>query len=90
VPIEEPLIAGFASRVMFHLSDAPLSAAVVTALEPSLDGKFSTVVLDIDVFQESDLGCSTEEITPVFQSLRALKDELFFSYIGPRAKEMFA
>jgi uncharacterized protein (TIGR04255 family) len=83
-----PFVSGFVSRVVIHDPDSRITAAVVQALEPPLEGRYVPVILDIDVFQQDVSNLSPDAILARFEQLREMKNRVFFGSITDTTLEM--
>lgn len=83
-----PFVSGFVSRVVINDPMAGVTTAVVQALEPSTDGRYVPLILDIDVSQQNVSNLSQDEVLSRFEELRNAKNRAFFGSITNRALEM--
>lgn len=64
-------------------------AVITEMMEPIADSsKALPLILDIDVFREAALDVN-DRIWETFESLRNLKNDIFFKSVTPKAKELF-
>jgi len=88
-PIGDSRFTAFFHRDAYRLNDRNLSANVSTALEPSLDGRSTTLMIDIDAYREGPLPLSGDSLPSLFAELRELKNRIFFSLLADQALERF-
>ena len=88
-PLAALSVTQFVHRTQYRNLKTNLNAGVVIALEPALDGKASTIVIDIDAYAGGSFECDLQTLGTKFRSLRMFKDDLFFAIVGPRALERF-
>ena len=71
--------------------DPPRGIRVITTqvLEKPVDASSLTVILDIDVFRLADLGVHADELRPTLETLRDVKNEVFFGSITERTAELY-
>ena len=90
VPPELPQTIGtFLTRVVILDSESGLAANVTQALEPPVDPRFTTVILDIDAFQVKELKPQDPVIRETFDLLRVFKNRIFFSHITEGTARLF-
>lgn len=88
-PVDDAQFTAFFHRDHYRFADSKFSSNVSTALEPSIDGTSSTIMIDVDVFREGLLGAESQELMSIFSQLRTLKNRVFFSLLAPAALERF-
>lgn len=75
-----------------HVDDTArnASAAIIQALEPQVDPSAISLLLDIDAYRDRlTLDPNDPSIPQMFQSLRELKNEVFFACITERTAETY-
>ena len=74
-----------------HVADEQREAAavVVQALEPQFDPNVMSLLLDIDAYHEGTLEPDDPNLPALFQSLRELKNQIFYAAITDRTAEMY-
>lgn len=83
-------VSEFLTRVV--AIDRPLDAIAVTTQKlegPSAPSEGISITFDIDVFRQGEFGVSGDELTPILQRLRGLKNTIFFSLLTEEAVELF-
>ena len=80
-PGAPPAISGFVFRTSTYDPATGANAAVAGALEKGLDGLSSQLILDIDVFRVEPMGVEEAGFGPILDSLRTLKNNIFFGSI---------
>lgn len=88
-PIDDVSMVASFHRDVFQFTDRPYSAIVTTALEPSIDGSSSTILLDVDAFCEGAFELTKDAIKKTFLELRTIKNQVFFAALTPNALEPF-
>lgn len=92
MPDDSPqrLISDFVTRVTFLDPDRRAKAIVTQQLQlaPAKGGPIPFVI-DIDVFQEAEIGIHREQLEPRLQSLRQMKNDLFFSSLTEETLEPY-
>lgn len=67
-----------------------LAKAIITqTMQPPVNNQILPLILDIDVFHEAEYPVDKPEIWDVFEKLCIFKNEIFFSSITDKAKELF-
>ncbi|MCC6544675.1 MAG: TIGR04255 family protein [Nitrospirae bacterium] len=82
-------VSSFLTRVVIHESSLDVVAIITQALEQIVDPNFAPIILDIDVFKQSQIGMSKEDAWDVLEKLRHLKNKIFFESITNKLKELF-
>jgi uncharacterized protein (TIGR04255 family) len=83
-------IREFLSRNYLEDAARNASAVVIQALEPQVDRSLISILLDIDSFRDNlTLLPDDPSIPKLFESLRSLKNEIFFASITERTAEMY-
>ncbi len=89
--VPEPLpqgITSFLNRVVIHEPSLDAHAIITQALE-QVEGDVAPVILDIDVFVLRPEGIEENKAWEALEKLRDFKNEIFFSSITNKLKEMF-
>jgi uncharacterized protein (TIGR04255 family) len=77
-------------RIVMPVPESEATAIVLIATEPAQAGAGKlTLVLDIDAFYETSLDPRAEELWTRLETLRDLKNNIFFCSTTPKAKELF-
>lgn len=83
-------LAAFFMRLVLPWPDVGALAVVNMALDPRRDKPDALpVILDIDVFRESVFTGDFGEVWPLLEKLRDIKNQVFFSSVKPKTKELF-
>jgi uncharacterized protein (TIGR04255 family) len=91
VPAELPQgVSHFLHRVSFGDPHGSYLATVTQALESMTPGQDITVLLDIDVVRNVDVPPLSEGLWPVVDTLRDVKNSIFFSHLTEQAVDLFA
>jgi uncharacterized protein (TIGR04255 family) len=85
--ISQP-ITSFLSRIVFLAQEQDATVIFTQAMEPSPD-RHVPVVLDIDVYCERTDGVWEKDVWQVLDTLRDVKNGVFFSSVKPKAFEFF-
>ena len=83
-------IRDYLSRVNVCDDKRNASAVIVQALEPQIDPKTISLLLDIDAFREVNEEPAVPGLISVFEQLRTLKNEIFFASITEKIVEKYA
>jgi uncharacterized protein (TIGR04255 family) len=83
-------IRAYLTRMILHDASTSNSVAVTHASEPSMDQNRIVVLLDVDAFREVDMDPADEGLLEILESLRQLKNQVFFGSITERTAEMYA
>jgi uncharacterized protein (TIGR04255 family) len=90
VPKELPQgVSSFFTRVVIAEPSIPAVAVIIHAFEQIVDPNVLPIYLDIEVFKQVESAIDDETIWNILESLRELKNRVFFSCITERAKELF-
>jgi uncharacterized protein (TIGR04255 family) len=81
-------VSSFLTRVVIHNPKIDAAAIITQAFEQIIDPKFIPIILDIDTFKQKDR-IDEEEAWQDLEELRQFKNEIFFSSITERTKELF-
>ena len=76
-------------RLVVPKQELEATAIITQAMEPVQEGARLPLIFDIDVFRLGSFAVATDEIWTMFESLRNLKNEIFFKSITPKAEELF-
>lgn len=79
----------FFMRLVVPKQELEATAIITQAMEPVQEGARLPLIFDIDVFRLGSFAVATDEIWTMFESLRNLKNEIFFKSITPKAEELF-
>ena len=79
----------FLTRVVIDDPGSNLTANIIQALEQIVDSSRFTVILDIDVFREELFGIHDDQIWPIFEEMRNLKNHVFFNSLTEKAVRLF-
>ncbi len=82
-------IQSFFSRVVIPFADFGAVATVIQTPPGKQDPIHTDILLDIDVVSALNLGPDDGRIWEVFGNLRDIKNEVFFSHIKDKTKELF-
>ncbi|MFH0926837.1 MAG: TIGR04255 family protein [bacterium] len=84
-------LSSFLTRLVIPIPSPEGVIAILThALEQPVRPKFlPEVILDIDVFKETIKGFNEKEAWELIDTLRGLKNDIFFKSINDKTKEMF-
>jgi uncharacterized protein (TIGR04255 family) len=66
-----------------------IKANITQVLESSVDSKHFPFILDIDVYKRVSFEPSSQEMWPIFQDLREMKNQIFFSHITEETVELY-
>lgn len=83
-------LQSFLSRVETLDPGTGLRVSTTQALRPGLPAESINLVLDIDASCMRELGISPEELRPILNELRKLKNAVFFGSITEKTVGMFA
>ena len=91
LPAQIPqLIQEFLTRVVVYDAERDASVVITQALETPVDPGFISVLLDIDAFRYCPLPPSDPSMPRIFETLRGLKNAIFYGSITEKTAEMFA
>jgi len=82
-------IREFLSRVHVEDRSRGASAVIVQALEPQVDSRVISILLDIDAFRDVNTAPTDPTLLSIFQQLRELKNDIFFASITEKTVEMY-
>jgi uncharacterized protein (TIGR04255 family) len=91
--LPEPIpqtVRDFLTRVNVRDDRRNASAVIVQALEPQIDPKTISLLLDIDAFREMNEKSDDPGLVLVFEHLRELKNDIFFASITEKIVEKYA
>lgn len=90
IPDEAPqLISEYLGRVACIAPECQAIALVTQQLFAQRTPDGAPFVLDIDVFREEELAVDSETLLPVLQTLRGLKNRIFFSFLTDETLGLF-
>lgn len=81
-------MSGFFLRVVIPQTDLKGQLLINQTIVPSLKPDVASVVLDIDVFRDSDVPNAENEVWHYFELLRNRKNDVFEACITDRAREL--
>jgi uncharacterized protein (TIGR04255 family) len=81
-------MSNYFKRIVVRDEDAKLSANIIQALEPRASDRLVVFLLDIDVYSERDYEPGFDKLEDVFESLRVLKNQIFFNYVTEKTMGM--
>jgi uncharacterized protein (TIGR04255 family) len=84
-----PSIRGFLTRMILQEPASGNSITITQASGPSTDQHHIIVLLDVDAFREVDIVPTDDEVIPILQGLRQLKNQAFFGSITEQTAEMY-
>ncbi len=82
-------MSNYFKRIVVSDEDAKLSANIIQALEPRSAERLIVFLLDIDVYSERDYEPRGDKLEDVFESLHALKNQIFFNYVTEKTAGMY-
>jgi uncharacterized protein (TIGR04255 family) len=82
-------IREFLTRVYVQDERSNASAVIVQALEPRMDPRSVSLLLDIDAFREVKLAPDDPALPVIFGELRRLKNEIFYASITEITAEVY-
>ncbi|MBI2895166.1 MAG: TIGR04255 family protein [Deltaproteobacteria bacterium] len=81
-------LRGFLSRLVVGRPPSSIAANIIHAIEsPQADG--TTVIIDIDVYQEQDIESRDARIPEDLEALRTVKNEIFFATLTENAVRLY-
>lgn len=83
------LMEQFFSRMLIHFPEKGTKAFVTQTISETSDPLVTPIILDIDAFVESSFKPNSEAIWSALETLRDLKNQIFFSSVTEKAKELF-
>jgi len=90
VPPELPqIIGGFLTRVVVMDPPKGIGANVTQALESALDQRFTTIIMDIDVYKVDEWQPDDPGVSETFELLHEFRNRVFFSHITEITAELF-
>ena len=78
----------FLSRVVVRVDERDATAIVTQRLDPIKRGR--NFLIDIDVYRQGDFSANPDDLRPVLESLRVLRNQIFFGLLTEEALELFA
>ncbi len=83
-------VSDFAFRITVHDSHRDAVAIITEASKGQIDAQGLQVIVDIDAFMENQLSIDDSNLWARFETLRDLKNEVFFSILSPQLLEKYA
>jgi len=80
----------YLSRIVVEDVQRSASAVIVQALEAAFDPAVASLLIDIDAFRQVVLAVDDPGINGIFQTLRELKNEIFFATITEHTAEIYS
>jgi uncharacterized protein (TIGR04255 family) len=77
-------VASFLTRVVIIEPNLGASAAITQALEPQAQKDFITIILDIDVFKQTQFALDSNETWDLLEDFRHFKNKIFFGSVTER------
>src|SRR4030042_630242 len=83
IPEALPLeVSHFMTRVVVCDAATDIRANIIQALQPGTKPEYATIILDVDVYKQSDGGFGEGTAWTDFEQLRELKNRIFFDSIA--------
>jgi uncharacterized protein (TIGR04255 family) len=82
-------VRGFLTRIVTEDAASSDTVVITQNLETTGRGAAAPVILDIDAFRTGEFGISASDLRPILDSLRAVKNKVFFSLLTDRAVELY-
>jgi uncharacterized protein (TIGR04255 family) len=82
-------VSGFFTRVIIHDPSIDAAAIITQALEPTSNPEVVAIILDIDVFKQSQFGLDEKEAWVIIDQLREFKNKIFFESITEKIVELY-
>ena len=82
-------VSQFLSRVVAHDEKREATAVVVQQLKPKKEGQPISITVDVDVFRMGGFPVDVAVLVKSLESLRALKNETFFSLLTDEAVSLY-
>lgn len=82
------VIVSFFSKIVIRDRRRDINANIIHSSEPNPGPGKSIFILDVDVFRAGDFSAS-EELLEILNSLRLVKNEIFFKQITEKTVELF-
>lgn len=79
----------FLTRVVVHDADLDTMANITQALQKSSSPDYVTIILDIDVYKQKELGFDESDIWLTFGQLHDLKNRIFFDSITEETARLY-
>lgn len=83
-------VKSFLSRIVIQEPSLKATAIITQALEPPTNPKTVPIILDIDVFRETDYDPRGDEVWDYLDQLRVFKNSVFFESITEKITEMYS
>ncbi len=87
-PLPQSILA-FLQRIVIHDPELDANANITQVWQPGTASDRVPVILDIDVYRESEFAPHAAEIWDYLQQLRALKNRAFFESLTEKAVELY-
>ncbi len=75
------ILTGFFTRVLIHDDRSGVSASVTQASQVQLDPPSPAIILDIEVYRQSDAGALHQQVEPALADLHDMKNRIFFGSV---------
>ena len=82
-------LGGFFLQVQLPMDDLPGTAIINQTRIPPIKPGVISVVLDIDIFRDTDVPTGEGEIWAFFEQLHVRKNDIFEASITPKTRELF-
>lgn len=82
-------VSQFLTRMIVHDRESGAIANITQALQKSELPGHATIVLDIDVYRLQESGFNAEEVRPILEQLRHLKNRIFFDSLTEETASLF-
>jgi uncharacterized protein (TIGR04255 family) len=79
----------FMTRAVVCDAATDIWANITQALSQSTKPNEITIIFDIDVYKQHEIGFEESDIWPVFEQLRTLKNRIFFDSISEKTASLF-
>ena len=83
------LLEQFFSRILVHFPEKGAKAFVTQTISESSQPSITSIILDIDAFVDASFKPGSENIWSTFETLRDLKNQVFFLSVTEKSKELF-
>lgn len=83
------LFDNFFTRLEIPFPDRGAKAVVMQTPSSKKDPVATIIILDIDVFAEGQISPDSPRLWEIFRNLREIKNEIFFSSLTEKTKELF-
>ena len=82
-------VSHFLTRVVVHDAELDTMANITQALQKSSSPDYVTIILDIDVYKQKELGFDESDIWLTFGQFHDLKNRIFFDSITEETARLF-